>query len=98
MADGLLRKNKMIDCMKVSIENDDCVNAMEMECQCHGNGVGEPHHLVEDGASRYTALAVPAPLESGDFPSTAGSGFSSSRSSHRKKTDIGGQGACGPCG
>ena len=31
MADGLLRKNKMIDCMKVSIENDDCVNAMEME-------------------------------------------------------------------
>ena len=51
--------------------------------------MSEPPHIIECGASRYTALAVPAPLESGDFPSTAWSSLSSSRSSHRKKTDIG---------
>ena len=27
----IVTENKMIDCMKVSVENDDCVNAMEME-------------------------------------------------------------------
>ena len=58
----------------------------------------EPRHLIEGGASRYTALAVPAPLEGGDFPSTAWSHLSSGNSLHRNKTDIGGQGACGPCG
>lgn len=60
--------------------------------------VSEPRHLIEGGASRYTALAVPAPLEGGDFPSTAWSHLSSGNSLHRNKTDIGGQGACGPCG
>lgn len=53
---------------------------------------------LEGGASLYTVFAVLAPLGSGDCPSTARPHLSLGRSHHRNETDIGGQGACGPCG